>query len=143
MAAQGVYKLRSAEGSPDGALVLQGSAVTYAFVDETLPLLTEAGIDLDVYLVTSAELFDGLSASEQQAIFPEAVARQAMGITGFTLPTMYRWIRSDLGRAHTMYPFEKGHYLGSGTGDMVVHEAGLDGEGQLARIRKYLQALRK
>lgn len=141
MAAQGFYKLRAAAGTADAAVVLQGSAVAYAFVDQTLPLLAEAGIDLDVYLVTSAELFDRLSIAEQRAIFPEASAQQAMGITGFTLPTMYRWIHSELGRAHTMYPFEKGHYLGSGTGDMVVHEAGLDGEGQLRRIKAYLSAL--
>ncbi len=143
MAAQGLYKLRAATGTPDGAVVLQGSAVTYAFVDQTMPLLEDAGIDLDVYLVTSAELFDRLSADEQHAIFPEAAAQQAMGITGFTLATMYRWIRSDLGRARTMYPFQKGHYLGSGVGDMVVHEAGLDGEGQLGRIKAYLEALAK
>ena len=143
MAAQGLYKLRSAAGDPDGVVVLQGSAVTYAFVDETLPLLNEAGIDLDVYLVTSAELFDGLTAAEQRAIFPESAAQDAMGITGFTLPTMYRWIRSDLGRTHTMYPLQKGHYLSSGTGDMVVHEAGLDGDGQLERIKAYLAALGK
>jgi len=141
MAAQGVYKLRAANGTPDGTVVLQGSAVAYAFVDQTLPLLAEAGIDLDVYLVTSAELFDRRSVDEQQAIFPEAAAQQAMGITGFTLPTMYRWIRSDVGRANTMFPFQKGHYLGSGSGDMVVHEAGLDGEGQIARIKQYLAAL--
>jgi len=142
LAAQGVYKLRSAADAPDGVVVLQGSDVTYAFVDETLPLLEEAGIDLDVYLVTSAELFDGLSVDEQRAIFPEAAAQRAMGITGFTLPTMYRWIRSQTGRAHTMYPFEKGHYLGSGSGDMVIHEAGLDGEGQIAQIKRYLAAMR-
>ncbi len=143
MAAQGFYRLRAAAGTADGAVVLQGSAVAYAFVDQTLPLLAEVGIDLDVYLVTSAELFDRLSVDEQQAIFPETSAQQAMGITGFTLPTMYRWIHSGLGRAHTMYPFEKGHYLGSGTGDMVVHEAGLDGEGQLKRIKAYLEELKK
>ena len=143
MAAQGVYKLRAASGTPDGSVVLQGSAVTYAFVNETLPLLAEAGIDLDVYLVTSVELFDGLSAEEQEAIFPEAVAQQAMGISGFTLPTTYRWIQSDLGRKYTMYPFQKGRYLSSGVGDMVVHEAGLDGEGQFERIKAYLEALNK
>ena len=64
-----------------------------------------------------------------------------MGITGFTLPTTYRWVRSDLGRANTMSPFEKGHFLSSGVGDMVVHEAGLDGEGQAQRIKSYLDAL--
>jgi transketolase len=143
MAAQGLYRLRAAAGDPDGVVVLQGSAVTYAFVDQTLPLLEEAGIDLDVYLVTSAELFDRLSEDEQRAIFPEEAAQQAMGITGFTLPTMYRWIRSDPGRIYTMYPFQKGHYLSSGVGDMVVHEAGLDGEGQLEQIKAYVEAVGK
>jgi len=42
-----------------------------------------------------------------------------------------------------MSPFMNGHYLGSGAGDAVVHEAGLDGEGQYAGIRKYLDANRK
>ena len=74
-------------------------------------------------------------------MYPEALARRAMGITGFTLPTMYRWIRSDLGRAHTLHPFVKGHYLGSGPGDMVIAEAGLDGEGQYRAIRAFLDAL--
>jgi transketolase len=140
-ASQGIYRLRSASGTPDASLVLQGSAVTYAFVDETLPLLEDAGIDLDVYLVTSAELFDQLSVAEQRAIFPEEASRRAIGITDFTLPTIYRWIRGERGRAHTMYPFQKGRYLSSGVGDMVVHEAGLDGEGQMAGIKAYLDAL--
>jgi hypothetical protein len=64
-----------------------------------------------------------------------------MGITGFTLPTMYRWIRSDLGRAHTLHPYRKGHYLGSGQGPMVLAEAGLDGESQARAIKEYVEAL--
>jgi hypothetical protein len=63
-----------------------------------------------------------------------------MGITGFTLPTLYRWIRSDLGREHTLHPFAKGHFLGSGTGAMVLAEAGLDGASQAEAIRRYLAA---
>jgi transketolase len=137
-AAAGVYRLRAAAGKPDGVLVLQGSEVTYAFVQETMPLLAAAGIDLDVFLVTSVELFDRLPAEVQAEIFPESAAQSAMGITGFTVPTMYRWIRSDWGRAHSLYPFRKGHYLGSGTGAMVVHEAGLDGEGQFAAIKEFV-----
>ena len=85
----------------------------------------------------------GLSAEEQEAIFPESVAQQAMGISGFTLPTTFRWIQSDLGRKCTMYPFQKGRYLSSGVGDMVVHEAGLDGEGQMETIKTYVEALKK
>ena len=89
--------------------------------------------------MTSVELFDRLPAGRRAEIYPEQAARRAMGITGFTLPTLYRWIRSDTGRQHTMHPFQKGHYLGSGVGDMVVHEAGLDGPGQLERIKSYLE----
>ena len=62
-----------------------------------------------------------------------------MGITGFTLPTMYRWIRSDRGRQMTLHPFQKGHYLGSGQAHMVVAEAGLDGKSQFKAIKKYLE----
>jgi transketolase len=138
-ATRGMYHLRSAAGKADGVIVLQGSEVAYAFVQETMPLLAAAGIDLDVFLVTSLELFDLLSPEERAAVFPESLAQVAMGITGFTLPTMYRWIRSDRGRAYTLHPFQKGHYLGSGTGAMVVHEAGLDGEGQFAGIEKFVE----
>ena len=64
----------------------------------------------------------------------------AMGLTGFTLPTMYRWIRSDLGRSVTLHPFSHGRYPGSGPGARVMAEAGLDGDGQLAAIVKYVEA---
>jgi transketolase len=140
-ATRGVYLLRAASGTCDGTLVLQGSEVTYVFIDETLSLLRDAGIDLDVFYVASAELFDRLSPQEQNAAYPGSRADEAMGITGFTLPTLYRWIRSDVGRSHTLHPFQKGHYLGSGQGEMVVHEAGLDGEGQFAAIKDYVASL--
>ncbi len=91
--------------------------------------------------MASAELFDLLPEEEQQRVFPEVRAREAMGITGFTLPTMYRWIRSDLGRARTLHPYRKGHYLGSGQGPMVLAEAGLDGESQAQAIKEYVEAL--
>jgi hypothetical protein len=64
-----------------------------------------------------------------------------MGITGFTLPTMFRWVKSDLGRSMTLHPFRKGHFLGSGQGEMVLAEAGLDGRSQYRAIKKYLDAL--
>ena len=38
----------------------------------------------------------------------------------------------------TLHPFKKGHYLGSGQADMVMAEAGLDGEGQVKTIVEYL-----
>jgi len=137
----GVYRLRAPRGAADGVLVLQESAVTMAFVNEVLPRLEQEGVDLDVYYVASAELFDALPAAERERIFPERIAMEAMGITGFTLPTMFRWIRTDRGRAATLHPYAKGHFPGSGQGQFVLHEAGLDGEGQHAAIRKYLDAL--
>jgi transketolase len=137
--ASGVYRLRSSKGKGNGTLVLQGSDVAYAFIEETLPRLDKEGVNLNVYYVSSAELFDLLPASEQERIFPEAHAKEAMGITGFTLPTMYRWIRSDYGRLMTLHPFQKGHFLGSGQADMVMAEAGLDGESQFTTIMRYLR----
>lgn len=138
--AHGVYRLKAANGRRDGSLVLQESGVAYAFVEQTLPLLADRGIDLDVYYVSSAELFDLLSSDEQDAIFPETIAMESMGLTGFTMPTMYRWIRSDLGRSATLHPFSHGRYPGSGPGERVIAEAGLDGEGQLAAILAYVNA---
>jgi transketolase len=139
-AASGVYLLREPRGAGDVTIILQESAVACAFVAEALPLLGKDGIDPRVYYVASAELFDLLPPDEQQRLFPEEHALEAMGITGFTLPTMFRWIRSDRGRAHTLHPYAKGHYLGSGQGPMVLAEAGLDGAGQAEAIRAYVNA---
>jgi transketolase len=120
-------------------VVLQGSDVAYAFVGETLPKVEEEGIDLNIYYVASAKLFDLLPPSEQEAIYPEERAREAMGITGFTLPTMHRWICSWRGRRMTLHPFQKGHYLGSGQAHMVLSEAGLDGESQYRAVIRYVK----
>jgi transketolase len=136
--AKGVYLLKKPRGEGDGTVVLQESAVTYAFLVGALPLLEKDGIDLWVYYVSSAELFDFLPTEEQRAIFPPERAAEAIGITGFTLPTMYRWIRSDLGRGSTLHPFRNGHFLGSGQGSIVLREAGLDGPSQYRAIREYL-----
>jgi transketolase len=139
-AATGVYLLRAPRGRGDVTVVLQESAVAYAFVEQALPLLEKGGIDPRVYYVASAELFDLLPSEEQRRIFPEEHAHEAMGITGFTLPTMFRWVRSDPGRAHTLHPYAKGHFLGSGQGPVVLAEAGLDGSSQAKAIRAYVEA---
>jgi transketolase len=140
-AARGAYRMCDSTDPAAPAVVIQGSDVAYAFVQEVLPRLRAEGIDLVVLYVAGTELFDLLPAEERDTAYPEALARRAMGITGFTLPTMYRWIRSDLGRAHTLHPFRKGHYLGSGQGEKVISEAGLDGVGQYREIRAFLDAL--
>jgi hypothetical protein len=54
---------------------------------------------------------------------------------------MFRWVTSELGRSMTLHPFRKGHFLGSGQGEMVLAEAGLDGKGQVKTIKKYVDAL--
>ncbi len=134
----GVYLLRKATNNkPDVNIILQESGVTYAFVVDTLPRLLADGIDPNVYYVASAELFARLDLEVQEQIFPERVASFAMGVTGFTKPTMDRWIMSISGRLVTLHPFKKGHYLGSGQAAMVLKEAGLDGESQYRAIKEY------
>jgi transketolase len=138
-ASSGLYLLRKAKGKADGTVVLQGSEVAYAFVEEAIPRIDKEGLNLNIYYVASAELFDLLTPEERKNIFSEKASEEAMGITGFTLPTMYRWVRSDRGRAATLHPFIKGHYLGSGQADRVMAEAGLDGESQFRVIKRYLE----
>lgn len=137
--AQGVYLLKKAEGKGDGTVVLQGSEVAYAFVEQAMPLLRKEGIDLNVYYISSAELFDALPKDERDRIFPASAAREAMGITGFTLATMYRWITSDRGRAMSLHPFRGGRFLGSGKAEMVLKEAELDGDAQFKAIARYVK----
>jgi len=141
-AVTGVYLLRPPVADGDVTIVLQESAVTYAFVTEALPLLLNDGIDARVYYVASAELFDSLAPERRREIFPEEYAFEAIGVTGFTLSTMYRWIRSDAGREATLHPYRHGHYLGSGQGEVVLAEAGLDGISQYRAIKNYLSDVR-
>ncbi len=136
-AAKGVYRLVGT-GRSETAVVLQGSAVAYAFIDGALPLLREEGLELDVYYVASAELFDALPDDERGRVFPEEHARAAIGITDFTLPTMERWILSRRGRDASLHPFRNGHFLGSGAGAVVLREAGLDGRSQFEAIREFV-----
>jgi len=121
-------------------VVLQESAVAYAFIREALPLLAREGIDALVFYVASAELFDLLPEEVQHRLYGDQHARRAIGITGFTLPTMHRWVRSEEGLAASLHPFRKGHFLGSGQGEVVLREAGLDGAGQFTAIKDYVAA---
>lgn len=138
-AGQGVYRLRAAHWLSQGTVVLQGTGVTNAFLTETLPLLEQEKIDVNVYVVTSTELFDMLPVAKRKRIFPEAHQQEAMGITDFTLATMTRWVRSDYGRKHSLHPFKHKHFLGSGPGATVMSEAGLDGISQFLAIRAYVR----
>ncbi|MBI3535020.1 MAG: hypothetical protein HY072_05995 [Deltaproteobacteria bacterium] len=139
-AIKGVYALRKADSSKkrSGTIVLQGNGVASVFVTDVLPVIDEKSLNLNVFYIASAELFDLLPYEEQQSIFPESYAQEAMGITEFTLPLMYRWVTSERGRKHTLYPFMKGHFLGSGQGNVVFAEAGLNGKSQLEAVLGYL-----
>ncbi len=135
---KGVYKLLAANGKPDGTIVYQGSEVAYAFAAGVLPRLKEKGINLDVYYVASAELFDRLDAQERKAIYPYSSASSAMMFSGFTAATTYRWIMSERGREFTMYPWKSGYFLGSGQGDVCLEQAGMHAEAQLKTIQKFI-----
>lgn len=139
-AVNGVYALRLADAAKPrhGTLVLQESGTAYAFVEGVLPKLDKEGLNLNVYYVASAELFDRLTPARQEAVFPASHRQEAMAITGFTMPTMYRWVTSEYGRAHSLHAFSCGHYPGSGQAAAVMREAGLDGESQLRAIKAYV-----
>jgi transketolase len=142
-AADGVYRFRKADPKSKeyhGSIILQGSAVTNDFVTYVLPRLDESGYNMNVYYVSSAELFSMLSEKERNEILPEKIMGEAMGITGFTMPTMYRWITSELGRKFTINSFVRGIYPGSGKAEMVMKEVGLDGPAQWDTIQKYIAA---
>jgi transketolase len=135
---KGVYKLLAANGKADATIVYQGSEVAYAFATGVLPRLKEKGINLDVYYVASAELFDRLDEQEQRAIYPYSSASSAMMFSGFTVATTYRWIMSERGRKFTMYPWKSGNFLGSGQGDVCLEQAGMHAEAQLDLIQKFI-----
>lgn len=98
---------------------------------------------MNIYLVTSAELFDLLPEARRAEILPENISGHAMGITGFTLPTMHRWIRSEEGIRRTLHPYRHARYPGSGQAEKVLEEAGLDGASQLAAVLEYAAAVER
>ncbi|MBE2216566.1 MAG: hypothetical protein IAE90_00085, partial [Ignavibacteria bacterium] len=59
-AAKGVYALRKADPKRhlDGSIVLQESGVTIEFVTKVLPRLDAEGFNMNIYHVSSAELYD-------------------------------------------------------------------------------------
>ncbi|MBK8552479.1 MAG: hypothetical protein IPL53_15965 [Ignavibacteria bacterium] len=139
---KGVYALRKADPDRhlDGSVILQESGVTIEFVTKVLPRLDEEGYNINVYHVSSAELYDAHPKEEREALLPYSVRRNALGITGFTLPTMYKWITGFESRYNILHPFRKGYYLGSGTAESVLHQAGLDAETIYEEILKYIEA---
>lgn len=139
-AAKGVYAICRADSSATpyhGTVVLQGNGVASIFITEVLPEIKKRGLNLNVYYVASTELFQLLPEEEKELIYPQALAMEAMGITDFTLPTMYTWVRSKEGIRRTLHSFKAGHYLGSGQAAKVLEEAGLHGQGQLKAVLDY------
>jgi transketolase len=132
-AAKGLYAWRRS-GESDATVVLQGCAVAILFSRHVLPELDKRGAPVNVFYVSSGELFDLLPAQEQQSIYPERLARGAMAITDYTWPTMARWVHSQEGQRSSLHPFRKGRFLGSGSWDKVLEEAGLDGPAQLRAV---------
>jgi len=138
----GVYKFREAD--PDrkpyhGTIILQGSAVTNDFVTYVLPRMDEKKYNMNVYYISSTELFTLLPQEKQRQIMPEARAREAMGITDFTMPTLYRWVTSEFGRQHSLFSFLRGIYPGSGKAENVLEEAGLNGPAQWEAVENYIR----
>ncbi len=143
-AIKGVYAIRRADPTAhqqSGTIVLQGNGVATAFVQEVLSQLDQKGLNLNVFYVSSAELFNRLPLEEQEFIFPESLTQEAMGITDFTLPTMQRWVRSNQGLRRTLHPFREHHYLGSGQAHKVLQEAGIHADGQLQAILEYARTM--
>ncbi len=144
-AAKGVYALRKADPKLplDGSIILQESGVTIEFVTKVLPMLDKDGYNLNVYHISSAELYDAHPKEEREALLPYTVRREALGITGFTLPTMYKWITGFEARYNILHPFRKGYYLGSGSAESVLHQAGLDAESMYDEVKKYIEVRSK
>ena len=138
-AVKGVYALRKADPAKElnGSVILQESGVTIEFVTKVLPRLDAERYNINVYHVSSAELYDAHPKEEREALLPYSVRRTALGITGFTLPTMYKWITDFEGRYRILHPFRKGYYLGSGSAESVLHQAGLDADTMYDEVIKY------
>ncbi|MDD5627514.1 MAG: hypothetical protein PHU21_00500 [Elusimicrobia bacterium] len=132
-AAKGLYAWRRSRKS-DATVVLQGCAAALVFSRQVLPELDQRGVPVNVFYVSSGELFDLLPAREQRDIYPERLARRAMAITDYTWPTVARWLHSQDGMRRSLHPFRKGRFLGSGGWDKVLEEAGLDGTAQLRAV---------
>ncbi|MBT8047736.1 MAG: hypothetical protein KJO92_04935 [Gammaproteobacteria bacterium] len=137
-AVKGVYKLLAANGKPEATVVYQGSDVAYAFVTGVLPRLREKGMNLDVYYIASAELFNRLDEEERNEIYPFTAASSAMMFSGFTVATTYRWIMSERGRHNTYYPWKSGCFLGSGTGDVCLEQADMHPAAQWDIIQEFV-----
>ena len=141
-AKNGVYSLYK-HPQAQGTVIVQGSGVGEIFVQEVLPKIKADNLPINAYYVVSPELFDMLSEAEQNAALPVTELYRAIAITDFTIPTMYKWLKSVKGVELSLYPFKHGRYLTSGQAADCYKEAGLDSESQINQIRFYLEHVKK
>ncbi|MBI3297081.1 MAG: hypothetical protein HYZ75_02880 [Elusimicrobia bacterium] len=134
-AAKGVYALRRSRSK--AVVVIQGCASGSVFAKDVVAMLDKEKVEANVFYVASVELFDLLPKAERDAILPEARTHHAMAISDFTVPTFRRWVRSDAGIEASLHTLKRHGYLGSGTWDACVREAGLDAGPQFEAIRSW------
>ena len=142
-AAKGLYPMRTANptGPRHGTLVLQGSGVATTFVQQVLPRMDQAGLNLGVYYVSSVELFDQLPEAERRQLWPAGRGRETMGITGFGLASLHRWVGTQAGRRASLHAFKQGGFAGSGPAEHVLAQAGLDAESQWRAIGAWAEQM--
>lgn len=143
---QGIYHFMKADNNSkqyNGTVVLQGNGVAMEFIKDVMDEIKKLGYNMNVFYVTSLELFNYLTQEEKEKIYPSKLAMHAVGITDFTISTMYYWIRSSYGINMSLHAFKHGKYLGSGKGEVVLKEAGLDAKSQIKMIKEYASFIEK
>lgn len=132
----GIYYLRKTRKTKK-TIIYQGADVV-AELPTVLQEIDKEKIELNILYISSSELFSILPKEKQEEILPEEIKKNAMAITGFTIDTMYEYITSEKGRKFSLHPFNKGNFLGSGNGDDIIKQAGLDAKSQLNAIKNFL-----
>lgn len=142
----GAYYLMKADMETkhyNGTVVICGNACGMTFVKDVMPEIKKEGFNINVLYITSKELFDKLSIVERESLYPEHLSFHSIGITDFTLPVLYYWVRSNYGLDSSLYPFKCKRYSGSGSFNYVMKEVGVDAESQLKKIKEYALYIEK
>ncbi len=138
--ADGIYCVRRAKKSK--ATVIYRGAEVGIELPAVVSELDKEKVDINIFYISSSELFSYLPEKKQEEILPEELKRNAMAITGFTLDTMYEYLLTSKGREFSLHPFKKGIFLGSGPGGEVLKQAGLDVKSQIASIKEFVRQLK-
>jgi transketolase len=139
--ADGIYCIRRAKKSK-AAIIYQGAEVGVE-LPKVISELDKAKVAVNIFYISSSELFSYLPEKRREEILPEELKRNAMAVTGFTIDTMYEYILSEKGRDFSLHPFKKGIFLGSGPGGEVLKQAGLDANSQVRAIKEFIASFRK